>query len=84
MHMGTVLRVLGLLFVIHTRDHEPPHVTIYQGTPQNYEAVARIEIMTGRIISSRRFSVKRLGLLVTIVQAEREYLKEKWDESRPK
>ena len=84
MYMGTVLRVLGLLFIIHTRDHEPPHVTIYQGTPRDYEAVARIEIETSRLMSSKGFRKRLLNLLEETVRAERKYLMEKWNESRPK
>ena len=84
MYIGTVLRVLGLLFVIHTRDHEPPHVTIYKGTPDNYEAVARIEIATSRVISSNGFRSRLLKILEGIVKSQTRYLMEKWNESRPK
>jgi hypothetical protein len=55
----TIIRILGTLWVIHTRDHGHPHVTVYKGTPSNHETVAKrrldvIEVIERRAKGSQR------------------------------
>lgn len=81
--MGTVLRILNVIFMIHTRDHNPPHVTVYQGNPKNFDAKARIEIETSEVMDSVGFSARALKKLQAVVDQEREFFMEKWNETRP-
>ena len=83
--MGTVLKVLGLLFMIHTNDHKPPHVTVYKGTPENFEARVRIEIETLSVMDSETaFSAWTLRKIVDVVRQNQETMLEEWNETRPK
>lgn len=83
MYMPTVLRVFSFLWIIHTNDHEPAHVTVYKGTPDNYEAKARIEIVTGRVIDSEGLKSSALEKMSTVTIEFRELLQERWNETRP-
>ena len=83
MHMPTVKVINKLLFIIHTNDHNPPHVTIYFGLPESHEAKARVEIDTGIIMCSFGFSVKSLRMLQKEIVENKEFYYEKWTETRP-
>lgn len=79
------ISILGCLFIIHTDDHEPAHVTIYHGTSKNHDAKARIEIKTGNVMKgSFGFSEKALKKLVERVLSRQDFLMEAWNETRPK
>lgn len=79
------ISILGLMFIIHTDDHEPAHVTIYKGTPKKHEAKARIEIETGNIMAgSFGFSEKALRKLSERVLQRQDFLRSEWNETRPK
>ncbi len=50
--MPTLLIVRNLMFILHTRDHGHPHVTIYQGSPENYEALAKVRLDSLKVIEA--------------------------------
>lgn len=79
------ISILGLMFMIHTDDHEPAHVTVYKGTPESHEAKARIEIETGEVMDgSFGFSEKALRKLSQRVLDRQDFLRRKWNATRPK
>lgn len=88
MYMPTVLIVKNLLFMIHTLDHNPPHVTVFYGTPEKFEAKARVEIESGKFLKNKagekEFSSKDKRLIQQIVEQNKENFMEVWNESRPK
>lgn len=56
--MPTLLAVKNLLYMIHTRDHGHPHVTVYLGTPSNFEAMAKIRLDNFEPLEVQNFSEK--------------------------
>jgi hypothetical protein len=64
--MPTVLIFKNLLFVIHTRDHGHPHVTVYAGTPKDHEAMAKIRLDALEVIESVGFNQKALNLILQV------------------
>lgn len=82
MHMPTVLKIFNLMFMIHTRDHGFPHVTVYDGTPRSHEAMAKIRIDTLTVIEADRFSRKDLGLILKVAERYQEEWMEVWNETR--
>ncbi len=82
--MGTVLYTKTLMFMIHTRDHGFPHVTVYKGTPDNHEAFAKIRLDVIDIIESQGFGTKALTSIVGITAENREAWLEEWNETRAK
>jgi len=88
MHMPTVPIVKSLLFLIHTRDHDPPHVTVFYGTPEKFEAKARVVISTGEFLKRKKseseFSSKDKKLIQKIVEQNRAKFMEDWNETRSK
>lgn len=84
MYMPTLIRIGRLLFIIHTNDHEPAHVTVYKGKPDNYEAKARIRVADGYVMSAENFSEKELARLANKVTEQREMFDEAWKKTRPK
>lgn len=79
MYMPTVLTVKNLLFIIHTRDHGHPHVTVYQGKPENFEAMAKIRLDVIEVIESKGFSARALNTLISITVTNQEHFLEQWE-----
>jgi hypothetical protein len=78
--MPTVLRILGTLWIIHTRDHGFPHVTVYKGSPKNYEAVAKIRLDLVEMIESKGFSQNFLKKILDVTREYQDQLLEAWNE----
>lgn len=76
--MPTVLRVFGTIWIIHTRDHGYPHVTVYRGAPNNFEAMAKIRVDEVEIIESVGFDFRSLNKLLYVATLHQEYLLKKW------
>jgi hypothetical protein len=64
MYMPKVLVIKNLMFMIHTRDHGHPHVTVYLGTPENYEAFAKVRLDQVEVIESENFSQRDLNFIL--------------------
>ncbi len=80
MSMPTLLIVRNLIFVIHTRDHGYPHVTIYQGSPSDHEAMAKIRLDNLAVLEVNRFSRKDMNLILIITARYQIEWMEVWDE----
>jgi len=80
MLMPTLLIVRNLLFMIHTRDHGFPHVTIYQGTPERFEAMAKVRLDNLDILEVRQFTERDVGLILNIVTQYQSDWMEVWNE----
>ena len=78
--MPTIIRILGTLWIIHTRDHGHPHVTVYKGTPRNYEAVAKIRLDVIEVIESKGFSETYLKKILQKTEVYQTLLLEAWNE----
>jgi hypothetical protein len=78
--MPTILRILGILWIIHTRDHGSPHVTVYKGSPKNYEAIAKIRLDIVEVIESKGFSEKFLNKILEQTRNHQDLLLEAWNE----
>ena len=78
--MPTIIRILGTLWVIHTRDHGHPHVTVYKGTPSNHEAVAKIRLDVIEVIESKGFSETFVKKILRNAQLYQTLLLEEWNE----
>jgi hypothetical protein len=82
--MPTVLRVKNLIYIIHTRDHGHPHVTVYLGTPESFEAMAKIRLDSVEAIESTGFDQRTLRrILATVGYYQLQFL-EVWNETREK
>ena len=73
--MPTVLRKDGFAVMIYTQDHLPAHVHIWRAGGEIIINIALLEIIQVEGMS-RRDSAKA----VEIVEANREYLLERWHE----
>ncbi|MES2769501.1 MAG: DUF4160 domain-containing protein [Bdellovibrionota bacterium] len=82
--MPTVLRILECIWIIHTRDHGFPHVTIYKGTPDNFEACAKIRLDKIIMIENNGFSEKSINTLLKATELYQQILIEKWREYHEK
>jgi len=78
--MPTVIRILGTLWIIHTRDHGHPHVTVYKGSPKNFEAVAKIRLDIVEVIESKGFSKSFLNKILDKTTDYQDLLLEAWNE----
>ena len=78
--MPTIIRILGTLWIIHTRDHGFPHVTVYKGTPTNFEAVAKIRLDVIEVIESHGFSESFLNKILQKTHEYQTLLLEAWNE----
>ena len=76
--MPTVLVIKKLLFVIHTRDHQPPHVEVYFGNPETYEAWAKVRIDKVELLEAEGFTSSDLDQIVRICQARQKFLSSEW------
>lgn len=78
--MPTVLMIKNLIFMIHTRDHGFPHVTVYLGTPDSHEAFAKVRLDKIGIIEADGFSKKALKEIELLTAKYQELWLEKWNE----
>jgi len=80
--MPTVLKVLNLIFIIHTRDHGHPHVTVYRGTPENFDAYAKVRLDEVEIIELQGFKTSAEKIILEIVSKSQAEWLEVWNETR--
>lgn len=78
--MPTIIRILGTLWIIHTRDHGYPHVTVYKGTPNHFEAMAKIRLDVVEVIESKGFSEAFLMKILRTTASYQALLLEAWNE----
>lgn len=78
--MGTVLKIFNLLFIIHTRDHTPPHVTVYMGTPESWDAKVKVNLVTLKAFDNENFSAKSLKVICQLAKENQDEWMEKWNE----
>lgn len=77
--MPTILLIKNLAFIIHTRgEHNPPHVEVYYGTPENHEAWAKVRIDKVEILEADNFTSRDLDQIVRICQGRQKYFSRKW------
>jgi hypothetical protein len=81
--MGTVLYTKTLMFMIHTRDHGHPHVTVYKGQPDNREAFAKIRLDNFEVLESQHFSSRALAQIIEKVIENQTAWLEEWNATRP-
>ena len=74
----TVLSILNYLWVIHTRDHGYPHVTVYKGKPDNFEARAKIRLDHIEVIENSGFNEKSLNKLLKFTLEFQVFLLNEW------
>ena len=80
--MPTILKVLDLIFMIHTRDHGHPHVTVYRGNPDSYEALAKVRLDVVRVIELQGFNTSAEKIILEIVSKNQTEWLEVWNETR--
>ena len=80
--MPTVLTIRNLMFMIHTRDHNPPHVTIYCGVPDDWQANARVNLENCQVMDSTGFKNKDIKIIEALCIVNRESFLEVWYETR--
>ncbi len=80
MLMPTLLIVRNFLFIIHTRDHGFPHVTIYQGTPEKFQAMAKVRLDNLGVLEVKEFTERDVGLILKIVTQYQSEWMEVWNE----
>ncbi len=82
--MPTIIGILGTIWIIHTRDHGHPHVTVYKGKPFNHEAMAKIRLDILEVIEARGFSNDFLNKILTKTHEYQTLLLEAWNEIHEK
>ena len=70
----------NFLFMIHTRDHGFPHVTVYQGTPEKYEAMAKVRLDNMEVLEVKQFTERDVGFIFKIVTRYQPEWMEVWNE----
>ena len=80
--MPTVLKILNLMFVIHTRDHGYPHVTVYRGAPESHDAFTKVRLDEVQIIELHGFSASAEKVILEIVTKNKGEWLEVWNETR--
>lgn len=73
--MPTILDLFGLLFLIYTREHQPPHVHVRSNDGEAKFKVPKEEVT---LIENRRMKPKDLKLAESILEANKEYEVEQW------
>lgn len=73
--MPTILDLFGLLFLIHTREHQPPHVHVRNQDGEAKFKVTKEEVI---LIENKRMKPKDLKLAESILEANKEYVVEQW------
>lgn len=82
--MPTLLVVRNLMFVIHTRDHGHPHVTVYFGRPSDWEARAKVRLDQIIVLESDGFDRAALKEIVEITTMYQAIWLEVWNEIQEK
>ncbi len=80
--MPTVLKIINLIFIIHTKDHGYPHVTVYRGTPENHDAYAKVRLDEIEVIELRGFKASAEAVILEIVSKNQDDWLEVWNETR--
>lgn len=81
--MPTVLTVNNILrYMIHTKDHGHPHVTVYYGTPEKYEAIAKVRLDLIEVIESKGFNKRALVNILETTALYQQIWLEVWNETR--
>jgi len=80
--MPTVLKVLDLIFMIHTKDHGHPHVTVYRGNPSNHDAFAKVRLDVLQVIELQGFNTSAENVILRIVSKNQTEWLEVWNETR--
>lgn len=73
--MPTVLRVGGFAFRIYTKDHDPPHVHVY-----NADGWCRLDIATGAVTKIAGMRPVDVLQATRILAAYEELLTQRWEE----
>ena len=76
--MPSLLVIKNLMFIIHTRDHGFPHVTIDEGAPERWESRAKARLDLVREIEVDGFSVKDMRVILSIVEKNKLAWLEAW------
>lgn len=80
--MPTLLQIFNLMFIIHTRDHGYPHVTVYEGKPDSWDAMAKVRLDLVEEIEVDGFSQKDMKIILQIVQKNQNDWLVVWNEIR--
>ncbi len=80
MIIPTLLVVKNLAFIIHTRDHGFPHVTVYQGLPDRYEAKAKIRLDNLTVLKVEKFSQRDVAVILKVTAQYKNDWLEVWNE----
>ena len=67
-----------MLFIIHTKDHDPAHVHVYFGTPKDHEARARVQLQNVEIIDSDAFTGSDLKKIEDRCEKRKEEFLTEW------
>lgn len=78
--MPKLLIVKNLIFMIHTRDHGHPHVTVYLGNPTSHEAMAKIRLDQVEVIESKGFNRSSVKFLIETTEEYHQEWLEVWNE----
>jgi len=81
-HNADGIEGLRSAFIVHTRDQGHPHVTVYRGTPECYEAVAKIRLDIVKIIELQGFNTLAEKIILKIVSDNQPEWLEVWNETR--
>ena len=78
--MPTLLVIKNLMFIIHTRDHLPPHVTVYAGSPEKWEATAKVRLDSVVLLDQENFSARSIKFILQIVGQNQVDWMEEWND----
>jgi hypothetical protein len=78
--MGTMLLIKNLLFIIHTRDHGHPHVTVYFGTPKSWECRAKVRLDVVSELEVDGFSKRDMKFILEMTERNQKEWLEEWNE----
>jgi hypothetical protein len=77
--MPTLLRIKALIFILHTREHGHPHITVYSPGKQDSEAMAKVRLDEIEIIESYGFHMNDLRFIMEITKKYQEIWMEAWN-----
>jgi hypothetical protein len=80
--MGRILAfemLYGLKVWIWANDHFPPHVHVYKGNPNSYEATLKLRIDTWEVISSSGFSERSVKKITEFLKKYEDILLYEWE-----
>ena len=73
--MPTLFKLFGLIFLIYTRDHQPPHVHVIS---QEGEAIFIID-QEVTLKDNKGMKPKDVSLAVSILEENKELILEEWN-----